>query len=196
LQWFFLAAWTPFVSPNLNQRHQNTRENKMHWPQSGKITGIHSSSTTRLLSIWALLSLRQCQYPVAHSIFLFPDFAKVWCFQCFVTVGWAAGMASSLQKTEWWDAGVVVSGQGADLHMAQLMLLALTFSYSSKSRLVLPSWFNLSVPAHPGCPRCVWFRLLGICLHCHHIWPRVIQLGQLQLGFAKQIRARWKVVEC
>jgi len=33
--------------------------------------------------------------------------------------------------------------QGADLHMAQLMLLPLTvtISCSSKSRLVLPSWF-------------------------------------------------------
>jgi len=28
--------------------------------------------------------------------------------QCFDTVGWAAGRASGLQKTEWWDVGVVV----------------------------------------------------------------------------------------
>jgi len=34
--------------------------------------------------------------------------------------------------------------QGADLHMAQLMPLPLTISCSSKSRLVLPSWFHLS----------------------------------------------------
>ena len=32
-------------------------------------------------------------------------------------------------------------GQGADLHMAQLMPLPLTFSCFSKSGLVLPSWF-------------------------------------------------------
>jgi len=25
-----------------------------------------------------------------------------------ITVGWAAGRASSLQKTEWWDAGMVI----------------------------------------------------------------------------------------
>jgi len=31
-------------------------------------------------------------------------------------------------------------GQGADLHMAQLMPLHLTISCSSKSRLVLPFW--------------------------------------------------------
>ena len=34
--------------------------------------------------------------------------------------------------------------QGADLHMAPLMPLPLTISCSSKSRLVLPSWFYLS----------------------------------------------------
>jgi len=49
------------------------------------------------------------------------------------------------KKTEWWDVGVVVyRDQGADLHIAQLMPLPLTISCSSKSRLVLPSWFYLS----------------------------------------------------
>jgi len=43
-------------------------------------------------------------------------------------------------------------GQGADLHMAQLMPLPLTISSSSKSRLVLPFWIYLSVPAHMGSP--------------------------------------------
>jgi len=42
------------------------------------------------------------------------------------------------KKTEWWDAGV---GQGADLNTAQLKPMPLTISCSSKSRLVLPSWF-------------------------------------------------------
>jgi len=45
-------------------------------------------------------------------------------------------------KNEWWYAGVVTClGQGADLHMAQLMPLPLTVSCSNKSRLVLPFWF-------------------------------------------------------
>jgi len=35
-------------------------------------------------------------------------------------------------------------GQGADLHIAQLMPLPLTISCSSKSRLVLPSWCRLT----------------------------------------------------
>jgi len=38
---------------------------------------------------------------------------------------------------------VMCLGQGADLHIAQLMPLPLTISCSSKSRLVLPSWFYL-----------------------------------------------------
>jgi len=53
-------------------------------------------------------------------------------------------------KNEWWDAGVVMClGQGADLHMAQLMPLPLTISCSSKSRLVLPVWFYLSGASSP-----------------------------------------------
>ena len=51
----------------------------------------------------------------------------------------------AFKKTDWWDAGVVMClGQDADLHMAQLMPLPLTIPCSSKSRLVLPSWWYLS----------------------------------------------------
>jgi len=57
--------------------------------------------------------------------------------------------------TEWWGAGVIMClGQGADLHMVQLMPLPLTISCSSKSRLVLPSWFYLSGDSSP------WFAML------------------------------------
>jgi len=39
------------------------------------------------------------------------------------------------KKLEWWDSGVVIClGQGAGLHMAQLMPLPLTISCVSKSR--------------------------------------------------------------
>jgi len=70
---------------------------------------------------------------------------------CFDAVGWAAGRASSLQKTAWWDAGMdMCVGQGADLHMAQLMPLPLTIFCSSKSRLVLPFWFYLSSAGSSG----------------------------------------------
>jgi len=56
------------------------------------------------------------------------------CLQCFDTVGWAAGRASSLQKkTERWGAGMVIClEQGADLHMAQLMPLPLTVATTNK----------------------------------------------------------------
>ena len=49
------------------------------------------------------------------------------CLQCFDAVGWVAGRASGLKKTEWWGAGVVICLElGADLHMAQLIPLPLT----------------------------------------------------------------------
>jgi len=47
---------------------------------------------------------------------------------------------------------VTCLGQGADLHMAHLRPLPLTVSCSSKSRLVLPSWFYLYGTAYPGSP--------------------------------------------
>jgi len=45
---------------------------------------------------------------------------------------------------------VMCLGEGSDLHIAQLMPLPLTVSCSSKSRLVLPSWFYLSGAGLPG----------------------------------------------
>ena len=40
--------------------------------------------------------------------------------QCFDSVGWAAGRAPGLQKTEWWGAGVIIClERGADLLLAQ-----------------------------------------------------------------------------
>jgi len=52
---------------------------------------------------------------------------------------------------QWWGAGLVMCmGQGADLHMVQLMPLPLTISCSSKSKFVLPSWFYLSGTGSPG----------------------------------------------
>jgi len=71
------------------------------------------------------------------------------CLQCFDAVGWAAGRASGLYKTEWWGAGVVVClERGADLHMAQLMPLPLTDSCFSKIWIC----FTFPVAAYPGSP--------------------------------------------
>ena len=54
-----------------------------------------------------------------------------------------------VKKTEWWGAGVVIClMRGADLHMAQLMLLPLTVFCFSK----IPIGFTFLVPAHPGSP--------------------------------------------
>ena len=53
------------------------------------------------------------------------------------------------KKTEWWGAGVVIClERGADLHMAQLMLLPLTVSCLGKIQI----GFTFLVPAHPGSP--------------------------------------------
>jgi len=86
------------------------------------------------------------------------------CLQCFDAVGWAAGRASGLWKTEWWGADVVVClERGADLHMAQLMPLPLTVSCFSKIQIC----FTFLVPAHLGSPRkravkrCV---CVGVCV--------------------------------
>ena len=58
------------------------------------------------------------------------------CLLCFDAVGWAAGRASGLYKTECMGAGVVIClKRGADLHMAQLMLLPLTVSCFSKIQI-------------------------------------------------------------
>jgi len=72
---------------------------------------------------------------------LFPFLALRWdCLQCFDAVGWATPQQEghpACKKLEWWDGGVIMClGQGADLHIAQLMPLPLTISCSSKSRLL------------------------------------------------------------
>ena len=66
---------------------------------------------------------------------------------------------------EWWGAGVVIClKRGADLHMAQLILLPLTVSCFSKIQI----GFTFLVPAHPRSPGqravkrvcvCVWHQL-------------------------------------
>ena len=69
--------------------------------------------------------------------------------QCFDAVGWAAGRASGLQKTEWCGAGMVIClKRGADLHMAQLMPLPLTVSCFSEIQIGLA----FLVLAHAGSP--------------------------------------------
>jgi len=67
------------------------------------------------------------------------------CVQCFDAVGWAAGRASSLSKTEWWGAGVVIClEQEADLHIDSRCHSHSLSLASVKSRLVLPFWHRLT----------------------------------------------------
>ena len=81
---------------------------------------------------------------ISSSFFFFLPYLSNAFSALTLLVGWQEGHPSC-KKTEWWDAGVVMClGQGADLHMAQLMPLPLSSSCCSNSRLVLPSWFYLS----------------------------------------------------
>ena len=67
------------------------------------------------------------------------------------------------KKLEWWGAGMVIClEQGADLHMAQLMLLPLTVSCFTKMQI----GFTFLVPAHPGShgQRAVKWVCVCVCL--------------------------------
>jgi len=89
------------------------------------------------------------------------------CLQCFDTVGWAAGRASGLYKTEWWGAGVVIClGRGADLHMAQLMPLLLTVSCFSKIQI----GFTFLLLAHPGSPEQSAIKRVCVCVLVLHLY--------------------------
>ena len=65
------------------------------------------------------------------------------------------------KKTEWWVAGMVIClERGADLHMAQLMLLPLTVSCFSKIQI----GFTVLVPAHLGSPGKGAVKRVSVCL--------------------------------
>ena len=81
-------------------------------------------------------------------------------YVCFSKISY---YTNTCKKSEWWDAGMVMClGQGADLHMAQLMPLPLNISCSSKSRLVLPFWCWLTQVV-PDKIRVGW-KLLCVCV--------------------------------
>jgi len=67
--------------------------------------------------------------------------------------GWQEGRLACKKLSGGMLAWLFCLGQGADLHMAQLMPLPLTISCSSKSRLVLSEWFCFS---SAGLPRLSW----------------------------------------
>jgi len=63
------------------------------------------------------------------------------------TVALAFSALTACKKTEWWGAGVVIClEQGADLHMAQLILLPLTICCFSKILI----GFTFLILAYPG----------------------------------------------
>ena len=46
-----------------------------------------------------------CLFPFSALTLLTGGDTHLQCLQCFDAVGWAAGRASGLYKTEWWGAG-------------------------------------------------------------------------------------------
>ena len=68
---------------------------------------------------------------------------------------------------------VMCLGQGVDLHIVQLMPLALIISCSSKSKLVVPFWFTRVVPDKIQEGRkmvvCVLYRKMYTEVVCCHV---------------------------
>ena len=117
---------------------------------------------------------------IYHTFYVFICLPAVSiCLQCFDTVGWAAGRASGLYKTEWWGVGMVIClERDADLHMAQLMPLPLTVSCFSKIQI----GFTFLVPAHLGSPGkravkrvCVCVCILVYMHACLHAGGGILQ---------------------
>jgi len=85
-------------------------------------------------------------------------------------VGWQEGHPAR-KTTEWWGAGMVIClERGADLHMAQLMLLLLTVSCSNKIQI----GFTFLVPAHLSSPgqRAIKRVCVCVCVRvvCVRVW--------------------------
>jgi len=103
-------------------------------------------------------------------------------------VGWQEGHPDC-KKTEQWGAGMVVClERGADLHMAQRILLPLTVSCSSKIQI----GFTFMVPAHPGGPGqravkwvcvCVMIRESRLTALCPGLTGKPVPERQNQSGF-------------
>ena len=84
------------------------------------------------------------------------------CLQCFDAVGWVAGRASGLWKTEWWGAGMVIClERGAYLHTAQLMPLPFTVSCFSKIQIGC----TFLVSAYPSSPWKGAVKCVCVCVH-------------------------------
>jgi len=66
-------------------------------------------------------------------------------FSALTVLVWRQEGHPACKKLEWWVNGMVICLEGdADLHMAQLMPLPLTFSCFSKIQIGLPFWYRLT----------------------------------------------------
>jgi len=93
---------------------------------------------------------------------------------------------------------VMCLGRGADLHMAQLMRLPLTISSSSKSRLVLPFWYQLTwvVPDKGPLNRCcvtVVHNIHVIINHATAMEKQPLNTGVWNVNWSCAVSVTWSV---
>jgi len=60
------------------------------------------------LELLAVSSLELIATKYIYNHFMVNIQVNLLCLQCFDAVGWVAGRASGLYKTEWWGAGMVI----------------------------------------------------------------------------------------
>jgi len=86
---------------------------------------------------------RECASLLLCSIVAYVSICKQLFVLCSLVILYQ--MVIIIDSREWCGAGIFICmGRDAALHMVQLMPLPLTVSCSSKSRLVLPFWYQLT----------------------------------------------------
>jgi len=109
-------------------------------PIESELSRLYSHQSSKITPLTSVLLY---QFPI-HQFFLY-----VLVPSDFVLVGWQEGHPSCKKLSGGMLAWLPVWTRSRFAYMAQLMPLPLTNSCSSKSRLVLPSWFYLSGTGSP-----------------------------------------------
>jgi len=117
-------------------------------------------------------------------------------WQFLDAVGWELGRQEGHPACKKLSGGMLawLCAWGADLHIAQQMPLTPTISCSSKSRLVLPSWFYLSGTCWPGWTRTYSrpaVKRLCVCVCCVRTYVRTYGRTDIFTGFIRSSLRRW-----
>jgi len=152
--WFTVTLSMPSLKVEVTDGKTSLALHACRWERHGQVESRSEFEFTLCLK----------KYTFGH---FFWNTVSFYCLQCFDAVSWAAGRASSLQKTEWWGA----DRRGANLHMVSWCHCHSLSLASVKSRLIL-------VSAHPdnpgqsleGCKAdlCV---CVCVCVFCFVLFP-------------------------